>query len=102
MASGEVWRALPTTTWSISAGSAPVRSKRARAARAPSSIAERSAKDPLYSAIGVRTPSTSTRSRIERDIVPPRDWVVLGGNRVSGPGADLDDTPAYERPGGGG
>src|SRR5215203_2370043 len=41
----------------------PVRSKRARAACAPRSIAEISAKEPLYSAIGVRTPSTRTRSR---------------------------------------
>src|SRR6185295_3180950 len=63
IASGDVWRALPTTAWSISAGSMPVRSKRARAACAPRSIAEMSAKEPLYSAIGVRTPSTRTRSR---------------------------------------
>src|SRR3954449_4743818 len=64
MASGEVWRALPTTVWSISDGEIPVRSNRARAACAPRSIAEMSAKEPLYSAIGVRTPSTRTRSRM--------------------------------------
>src|SRR3982751_2611178 len=64
MASGEVCRALPTTVWSISLGSMPVFSNRARAACAPRSIAETSAKEPLYSAIGVRTPSTRTRSRV--------------------------------------
>src|SRR3982750_3995960 len=66
MASGEVCRALPTTVWSISLGSMPVFSNRARAACAPRSIAETSAKEPLYSAIGVRTPSTRTRSRLFR------------------------------------
>src|SRR3954468_1375927 len=66
MASGEVCRALPTTVWSISWGSMPVFANRARAACAPRSIAETSAKEPLYSAIGVRTPSTRTRSRLFR------------------------------------
>src|SRR3954470_8784899 len=63
MASGEVCRALPTPVWSISWGSMPVFANRARAACAPRSSAETSAKEPLYSAIGVRTPSTRTRSR---------------------------------------
>jgi hypothetical protein len=47
MASGEVCSALPTKTWSISSGAMPVFSNRARAACAPRSIAEMSAKEPL-------------------------------------------------------
>src|SRR5437763_137338 len=49
----------------------PVFANRARAACAPRSIAETSAKEPLYSAIGVRTPSTRTKSRISISGLPP-------------------------------
>src|SRR6185295_13720988 len=91
MASGEVCRALPTTAWSISAGSMPVRSKRARAACAPRSMAEMSANEPLYSAIGVRTPSTRTRSRSSiSGTLPLRLSSRRGGQSMEAPAPAID------------
>src|ERR1044071_5380970 len=62
MASPEVCRALPTMTWSISSAPKPLRVSASFAAKTPRSIALMSEKCPLYSAIGVRAPSTMKMS----------------------------------------
>src|SRR5436309_15595651 len=62
MASPEVCRALPITTWSTHAGSTRVRSRAARDAWPPSSRAETSLNAPTYSAMAVRAPPRITTS----------------------------------------
>src|SRR5688572_18490577 len=62
MASPEVCSALPTITWSISSAVNPLRAIASFAAITPRSMALMSLKCPLYSAIGVRAPSTITIS----------------------------------------
>src|SRR3989338_5355278 len=63
MASPEVCKALPMMTWSNSAGSTRLRSMAARAARAPSSIAEGARSAPPERPLGVRAPARRTMSR---------------------------------------
>src|ERR1700712_274865 len=84
----------------------PVLSNRARAACAARSIAETSAKEPLYSAIGGRTPATKTRSRSSIRCLPKffrwrrgRDPVeapapAVNVHRRIDPGAEQDEDPA--------
>src|ERR1051326_8877310 len=66
MASPEVCSAFPTITWSISSGATP---ERASASFAATTARSRSLKWPLYSAIGVRAPSTMYMSFIESPVV---------------------------------
>ena len=54
------------TTWSIHSGRVAVRSRAARAARAPSSSADTSLNAPTYSVMGVRAPPTITTSLATR------------------------------------
>src|SRR3970040_2068001 len=61
MASPEVCKALPTMTWSNSAGSTLLRSIAARAARAPSSMAERSRSAPPSRPLGGRAAPWAVR-----------------------------------------
>src|SRR5437899_9353516 len=53
---------LPKITWSKSSGATAERRTASRAAQAPSSMAEVSLNAPVYRAIGVRAPATTTTS----------------------------------------
>src|SRR2546425_12646537 len=83
MPSLEVYIALPTMTWSMRSGVMPARSIAARAAMAPSSIADTLASappgwpsprlPPIHSAMGVRAPETMAMSASE-DLAT--DWLL--------------------------
>src|SRR5262245_41031708 len=62
MASPEVCRALPITTWSTASAGTPARARASRDAWAPSSRADTSLNAPTYSAMGVRAPPRITTS----------------------------------------
>src|ERR1700690_3547230 len=72
-------------TWPISAGSKRARRSASCAARTARSVADVSAKEPLYSAMGVRAPSATTTE--SEAMGPP------GGGRVDCP----PDAPRFYR-----
>src|SRR5258706_2811725 len=70
---------LPKMTWSISSGAKRARARAPFDARTPSSIAPTPVSAPLYSAMGVRTPSAMTGEPIS--LLSQSAGAVFGGPR---------------------